>query len=317
MAALRAGIPVEASAVTVNRFCASGLEAIVMASERISSGADVILAGGAESMSMVPIVGNKPSVNPWLMEHRPDSYLGMGLTAERVAAKYQITREAADAYSLASHHKAIAAQQAGRFDAEMIAVHTRVPDGAAWQPACITADDGPRRETSLDALAALRPAFHAHGVVTAGNSSQTSDGAAAALVVSEQFLKRHNLTPLARIAGYATAGVEPGLMGMGPVTAIPRALQRAGIQLGDIAVIELNEAFAAQSLAVIAAASLDPDRVNVNGGAIALGHPLGCTGAKLMASLLSELRRRKARWGMITLCVGGGQGVAAVIENLA
>ncbi|HXR96492.1 MAG TPA: thiolase family protein [Terriglobales bacterium] len=317
MAALRAGIPVEASAVTVNRFCASGLEAIVMASERISSGADVILAGGAESMSMVPIVGNKPSVNPWLMEHRPDSYLSMGLTAERVAAKFQITREAADAYSLASHHKAIAAQQAGLFNDEIVPVETRLPDGAGWQPVRITADDGPRRETSLEALAALCAAFHAHGVVTAGNSSQTSDGAAASLLVSESFLTTHGLRPLARIAGYATAGVEPGLMGMGPVAAIPRALQRAGVQLGDLAVIELNEAFAAQSLAVIAAASLDPARVNVNGGAIALGHPLGCTGAKLMASLLAELRRRKARWGMITLCVGGGQGVAAVIENLA
>ncbi|MGH3185605.1 MAG: thiolase family protein, partial [Streptosporangiaceae bacterium] len=275
---------------------------------------------GAESMSMVPIVGNKPSANPWLMEHHPESYLSMGLTAERVAEKYGISREAADAFALASHQKAVAAQDAGRFAAEIVPVRTRVADPAAadyWREVTINQDEGPRRNTSLAALAALKPVFHAHGRVTAGNSSQTSDGAAAALIASEPFVRERKLKPIARLAGYATAGVDPALMGMGPVEAIPRALRRAGIKLEEIALIELNEAFAAQALAVIAAAHLDPERVNVNGGAIALGHPLGCTGAKLLATLLHELQRRKARWGLVTMCVGGGQGAAAVIENLA
>lgn len=320
LAALRAGLPVEASAATVNRFCASGIEAIAIACERIAGGAEVIVAGGAESMSMVPIIGNKPSVNPWLMEHRPESYLSMGLTAERVARKCHIDREAADRFALASHQKAIAAQDAGRFDEEIVPVKSRIPDATAanyWREVVVSRDEGPRRDTSLAALAALKPAFHARGVVTAGNSSQTSDGAAAALIVSESFLRARKLTPLARLAGYATAGVDPALMGLGPVPAIPRALGRAGVKLEELAVIELNEAFAAQALAVIEEARLDPERVNVNGGAIALGHPLGCTGAKLLATLVNELRRRHARWGMITLCVGGGQGAAAVIENLA
>jgi len=320
LAALRAGLPVEASAATVNRFCASGIEAIAIACERISAGAEVILAGGAESMSMVPIVGHHPSINPWLLEHRPESYLSMGLTAERLARVCHIDREAADRFALASHQKAIAAQDGGRFDAELVPVKSRVPDAAApnyWREVEVSRDEGPRRDTSLAALAALKPVFHAQGVVTAGNASQTSDGAAAALIVSEAFLRARNLTPLARLAGYATAGVDPALMGLGPVPAIPRALRRAGVKLEELAVIELNEAFAAQALAVIREAGLDPERVNVNGGAIALGHPLGCTGAKLLATLVNELRRRRARWGLITLCVGGGQGAAAVIENLA
>lgn len=319
IAALRAELPVEASAATVNRFCASGIEAVAIASQRVAAGADVIVAGGAESMSMVPIVGNKPSANAWLMEHRPESYLSMGLTAERVAEKYHVTREAADAFALESHRKAIAAQDAGRFDEELVPVATRVPDETAadyWRPLRLERDEGPRRDTSAKALAALPPVFQAHGVVTAGNSSQTSDGAAAAVVVAEAFVKAHALTPVARLAGYATAGVDPAFMGMGPVAAVPKALRRAGLRLDEIDLIELNEAFAAQALAVMQELHMNPERVNVNGGAIALGHPLGCTGAKLLATITHELRRRKARWGLVTMCVGGGQGAAAVIENL-
>lgn len=319
IAALRAGLPVEASAATINRFCASGLEAIAVASERVRAGAEVIVAGGAESMSLVPIVGNKPSINPWLMDHRPESYLSMGLTAERVARAYGIGREQADEFAFASHRKAMAAQAAGRFRNELVPVRTRVPDETSadhWREVEIQEDEGPRRDTSLEALAALKPAFHAHGTVTAGNSSQTSDGAAAAVIVSEEYLKRKPIVPEGRIAGYGTAGVDPALMGIGPVQAIPKALRRAGIRLADLAIIELNEAFAAQALAVIAEAQLDPEIVNVNGGAIALGHPLGCTGAKLVATILHELQRRGARWGLVTMCVGGGQGAAAVIENL-
>lgn len=319
ISALRAGIPVEASAATVNRFCASGLEAVAIGCERVASGAQAVLAGGAESMSMVPIVGNKPSANPWLMEHRPGSYLSMGLTAERVAREHKISREAADDFALQSHRKAAAAQAEGRFEEEIAAVATRVPDAEAegyWRDTVVARDEGPRADTNPAALAALKPAFRAHGTVTAGNSSPMSDGAAAALIASESLVRELRLRPLARLAGYATAGVAPEMMGMGPVAAIPRALKRAGVGLKDIEVIELNEAFACQALAVIAALDLDPERVNVNGGAIALGHPLGCTGAKLLATLLSELRRRRQRWGLISLCVGGGQGAAAVVENL-
>ncbi|MGH9467332.1 MAG: thiolase family protein [Terriglobales bacterium] len=319
IAALRAELPVAASAATVNRFCASGIEAIAIACERVRMGADVIVAGGAESMSMVPIVGNKPSANPWLMEHRPESYLSMGLTAERVAQRYHIGREAADIFALHSHVKAIAAQDTGRFDEEIVAVDTRVPDAGAadyWRAIRLEQDEGPRRDTSAEALAGLKPVFHAHGTVTAGNSSQTSDGAAAAVIVSQKFLQGHKLQPVARLAGYATVGVDPAFMGIGPVQAIPRALGRAGLRLEDIDLIELNEAFAAQALAVMQELHLDPERVNVNGGAVALGHPLGCTGAKLLATLTHEMRRRKSRWGLVTMCVGGGQGAAAVIENL-
>jgi acetyl-CoA acyltransferase len=318
IAALRAELPDEAAAVTVNRFCASGLEAIAIASQRVQAGgADVIVAGGTESMSMVPIVGNKPSANPWLIDHRPEAYLSMGLTAERVAAQCGIRREAADAFALDSHRRAAAAQDAGRFDAELVPVATRVPDGrGGWRDGVIRQDEGPRRDTSAAALAALPPVFHAHGQVTAGNSSQSSDGAAAAVVASEEYVRARGLTPRARFAAYATVGTDPALMGLGPVAAIPKALRRAGVTLADIEVIELNEAFAAQALAVIHTAGLDPARVNVSGGAIALGHPLGCTGAKLLATILGELERRRARWGLITMCVGGGQGAAAVLENL-
>ena len=318
IAALRAELPDEVSAVTVNRFCASGLEAIAIASQRVEAGgAEAILAGGTESMSMVPIVGNKPSANPWLMDHRPEAYLSMGLTAERVAKACAIGREEADAFALESHRKAIAAQDAGRFTDEIEPVTTRVPDGdGGWREQVIRQDEGPRRDTSAAALAALAPVFHTHGSVTAGNSSQASDGAAAAVIASERFVQARKLAPRARLASYATVGTDPALMGLGPVGAIPKALRRAGVKLEEIDVIELNEAFAAQALAVIREAHLDAGRVNVNGGAIALGHPLGCTGAKLLATLLAELERRRARWGLITMCVGGGQGAAAVVESL-
>jgi acetyl-CoA acyltransferase len=318
IAALRAELPDEVSAATVNRFCASGIEAIAIACLRVAAGeSEVMIAGGTESMSMVPIVGNKPSANPWLIDHRPEAYLSMGLTAERVAAKCAITRDAADAFALTSHEKAIAAQDAGRFEQETVAVATRVPDGqGGWKDAVIRQDEGPRRNTSAAALAALRPAFHARGSVTAGNSSQSSDGAAAAVIASERFVQARGLAPRARLAAYATVGTDPALMGLGPVGAIPKALRRAGIKLEEVEVIELNEAFAAQALAVMHATGMDPLRVNVNGGAIALGHPLGCTGAKLLATILHELERRRARWGLITMCVGGGQGAAAVVENL-
>lgn len=319
IAALRAELPVSVAAMTVNRFCASGLEAIAQASERIrAGGGQAALAGGTESMSLIPMGGHKIAVNPWLVAHHPESYLSMGLTAERVAVKYGITRDAADAFALASHQKALAAQAAGRFSEETVAVPTRVPDGAArsgWREIRFERDEGPRSDTSLAALAALKPAFHAHGQVTAGNSSQMSDGAAAVLVLSAAEAARRKLEPLGRLVAYATAGVDPALMGIGPVAAIPKALERSGLTLADLDVIELNEAFAAQSLAVIAAAGLDPARVNVNGGAIALGHPLGCTGAKLTATILAELARRRARYGLVTMCVGGGMGAAGIIEN--
>lgn len=321
IAALRARLPYRVAGATVNRLCASGLEAIAIASERVRAGSDCIVAGGTESMTMVPMGGYKPAPNPALMEHYPAAYLSMGLTAERLARQFGIGREEADAFALRSHQRAVAAIDAGRFEAETVAVRTRLPaatdagSGGAWKPITVTVDEGPRRDTSAAALAALKPAFHAHGQVTAGNSSQMSDGAAGVIVTSEALLQRRNLEPEGRLVAYATAGVDPGIMGIGPVAAIPLALRRAGLSLDDLAVIELNEAFAAQALAVIREAGLDPERVNVNGGAIALGHPLGCTGAKLTVSLLAELRRRKARYGMVTMCVGGGMGAAGILEN--
>jgi acetyl-CoA acyltransferase len=319
--ALRAGLPVESSAMTVNRYCASGLQSIALAAERIrGGGAEVIVAGGTESMSMVPMGGNKISINPWLMEHYPDSYLTMGLTAERVAAKYGITREQADSFSLASHRKAVDAQQAGRFtEIAPMTVAFTVPDGKSRSQRTeieFKADEGPRSDTSMDALAKLKAAFHAKGTVTAGNSSQTSDGAAAAVVMSAERAQALGIKPLARFVAFAYAGCLPEEMGIGPVYAIPKALKLAGLKLDEIDVIELNEAFAAQSLAVMKQLELDPAKVNVNGGAIALGHPLGCTGAKLTATLLPELKRRQARYGLVTMCVGGGMGAAGIFENL-
>jgi len=320
IAALRAELPVGVSAMTENRFCASGLEAIAIGSARVDAGAAAVLAGGAESMSMIPMGGHRIAPNPWLFEHRPESYLSMGLTAERLATQHHISREDADAFALQSHQRALAALANGSFTAECLEVKTQVPESngsnpATWRDVTVARDEGPRTDSSLAALAALKPAFHARGTVTAGNSSQMSDGAAAVLLLSEAEARRRNLQPLGRLVAYATAGVDPGIMGIGPVAAVPKALARAGIALQDIAVIELNEAFAAQALAVIRALGFDPARVNVNGGAIALGHPLGCTGAKLVASILNELARRKARYGLVTMCVGGGMGAAGIIEN--
>ena len=329
IAALRAGLPVESSAMTINRFCSSGLQAIAIAAERIMVGhAEVIVAGGTESMPMVPMGGNKISPNPWLMDHYPDSYLGMGLTAENLARKYGITREQADQFSYQSHRKALAAIAAGKFRDEVVPVEVRITaleNGAnggsnGSRPKTTTTmfdtDEGPRADTSLEALARLKPAFHARGTTTAGNSSQMSDGAAAAVVMSAERAKALGAKPLARFVAFATAGCPPEEMGVGPVYAIPKALKLAGLALDDIEVIELNEAFAVQALSVIKFAELDPARVNPNGGAIALGHPLGCTGAKLTATIVRELERRKGRYGLVTMCVGGGMGAAGIFERL-
>jgi acetyl-CoA acyltransferase len=321
IASLRAGLPVETSAMTINRFCSSGLQAIALAAERImAGGAEVIVAGGTESMSMIPMGGNKVSANPWLIEHYPDSYLSMGLTAERLAVQYGITREMADEFSLQSHRKALAAIAAGRFDDEVVPVPVSftTPNGAKPKRIEISfkVDEGPRADTSLEALGALKAAFHAHGTVTAGNSSQMSDGAAVAVVMSASRAKELGIAPLARYVAFATAGYKPEEMGVGPVYAIPKALKLAGLKLADIDVIELNEAFAAQALSVIKVGELDAARVNPNGGAVALGHPLGCTGAKLTATIIRELKRRKARYGLVTMCVGGGMGAAGIFENL-
>ena len=335
IAALRAGLPIETSAMTVNRFCSSGLQAIAMAADRIRGGAaQVIVAGGTESMTMVPMGGNKVSPNPWLVDHNPDAYINMGLGTEKIARKFGITREQADQFSVDSHKKALAAIAAGHFKDETVPVEvksTAVPNGngtssgsakakaaakAATQTFTFETDEGPRADTSLEALAKLKPAFHVKGTVTAGNSSQMSDGAAAAVVMSEERAKALGLKPLGRFVAYATAGVLPEEFGIGPVAAIPKVLKLAGLTLNDIAVFELNEAFAAQALAVIQQAGLDPSRVNPNGGAIALGHPLGCTGAKLTASILRELQRRNARYGMVTMCIGGGMGAAGILERL-
>jgi acetyl-CoA acyltransferase len=322
IASLRAGLPVEVSAVTINRFCSSGLQAIAMAAERImAGGAEVMVAGGTESMSMIPMGGNKISPNPWLVDHYPDAYLSMGLTAERLAERFSITRVECDEFSLHSHQKALAAIQAGKFEDETVAVPVSftTPNGSKPKRQEITfkVDEGPRADTSLEALSALKAAFHVKGVTTAGNSSQMSDGAAVAVVMSAERAKVLNITPLARYVSFATAGYKPEEMGLGPVVAIPKALKLAGLKLADIDVFELNEAFAAQSLAVIKEAGIDPARVNPNGGAIALGHPLGCTGAKLTASVIREMKRCKARYGMVTMCVGGGMGAAGIFENLS
>src|SRR5581483_3281116 len=321
IASLRAGLPVECSAMTINRFCSSGLQAIAMAAERIAcGGAEVIVAGGLESMSMIPMGGHKVSANPWLVEHYPDAYLSMGLTAERLAKRYGITREQADEFSLRSHQKALAAIQAGRFEDEVVPVPVSftTPNGSKPKRVEFTfkVDEGPRADTSLDVLAQLQPAFHAKGIVTAGNSSQMSDGAAA-VVMSAEKAKQLGIKPLARYVAFATAGYKPEEMGLGPVFAIPKALKLAGLSLDQVDVIELNEAFAAQALCVIKEAGLDPERVNPNGGAVALGHPLGCTGAKLTATIVRELKRRNGRYGVVTMCVGGGMGAAGIFENIA
>jgi acetyl-CoA acyltransferase len=332
IASFRAGLPVETSAMTINRFCSSGLQAIALAAERIRSGsAEIIVAGGTESMSMVPMGGNKVAPNPWLVDHKPDTYINMGLGTENIARKFGITREQADQFAADSHKKAIAAIAAGNFKDEIVPVEVKiiaVPNGngassnakAAPKPTTQTfvfgTDELPRADTSLEILAKLKPAFHVKGMVTAGNSSPLSDGAAASVVMSETRAKALGLKPLVRFVTFTTAGVLPEEFGIGPVAAIPKALKLAGLSLNDIAVIELNEAFAAQSLAVIQQAGLDASRVNPNGGAVALGHPLGCTGAKLTATIIREMQRRNARYGMVTMCIGGGMGAAGIFERV-
>ena len=322
IASLRAGIPVEASAVTVNRFCSSGLQAIAYGAERIMLGqAGAVVAGGTESMSLVPMGGNKVSPNPGLVDSYPDVYLSTGLVAENHARESGITREAQDEFSLRSHQRAVAAIEAGRFKDEIVPLRVRIAEPNGGGPPAIreitfAIDEGPRRDTSLQALGKLRAAFHVSGTVTAGNSSQTSDGAAAVVLTSAALAKERGLTPLARFVGYATAGVKPELFGIGPVPAMRKVLKQAGLTLDQIDLVELNEAFAAQVLACLKELPIDLERLNVNGGAIALGHPLGCTGAKLTATLIHELHRRKARYGIVTMCVGGGMGAAGVFERM-
>ena len=327
VASLRAGLPISVSGMTINRFCSSGLQAIAMAAERVMAGfADVVIAGGAESMSLVPMPGARLAPNPYMTECYPDVYLNMGLTAENLAQQYNIAREDADAFAFASHRKALAAVQGERFQDEIVPLEVTATEiaeaengsGLQSRSRSITfaRDEGPRADTSPEALAKLRPVFHAQGTVTAGNSSQTSDGAAAAVVMAAERAQELGLKPLGRFLAFAAAGVPPEVMGIGPVAAIPKALQMAGLKLDQIDLIELNEAFGVQSLAVIREAGLDPAKVNVNGGAIALGHPLGCTGAKLTATLLHEMKRRASRYGLVTMCIGGGMGAAGVFENL-
>lgn len=319
IASLRAGLPVESAAITVNRFCASGLQSIAFGAERIMTGAaDCILAGGAESMSLIPMGGHRVMPNPDLMHDNPAAYISMGLGTEELARKFEVSREDQDKFALRSHQNAIAAIDGAKFRDEIITLHLDeeiLENGKRVKRSILfDTDEGPRRETSLEALSALKPAFQQDGVITAGNSSQTSDGAAAVLLMSRSKMEEYGLRPLARFVSYAYAGVAPELFGIGPVTAIPKALKLAGLQRDALRVIELNEAFAAQSLAVIRQAELNPDIVNVNGGAIALGHPLGCTGAKLTVSLIYELKRRGGGHGMVTMCVGGGMGAAGIIE---
>ena len=317
IASLRAGLPDSVPAETVNRFCSSGSQTIAHAAERIMAGmAGQIIAGGTESMSLVRGNGRfRP--NPTLIDHRPEVYLSMGLTAENVARKYKIGREEADAFAYRSHQKALAAQEAGKFaDDGIVPLDVEIVEAEGTKRFTFDKDEGPRADTTQEALAKLKPVFHAKGVVTAGNSSQTSDGAAAVVVMSRKRSEELGLKPLARLVSYAVGGVGPEIMGMGPVVAVPKALKLAGLKLEDIDIIELNEAFACQALAVMRELGMDQERVNVNGGAVALGHPLGASGAKLTVQLLGEMRRRGSRYGLVTMCVGGGQGAATVFENL-
>ena len=322
IASLRAGIPVTASAATINRFCSSGLQAIAYAAERIMCGfSSVIVAGGTESMSLIPMGGHMVAPNPTLMDAYPDVYLSTGLVAENHARESAISRDEQDAFALRSHQRAVEAIDSGRFTDEVVPVTASVVDKSKVSDTCIktvtfATDEGPRRDTSLAALAKLRPAFHVSGSVTAGNSSQMSDGASAVIVTSAAYARDRGLTPLGRFVTFATAGVEPERFGIGPVPAIQKALKLAGLTLDQIDLVELNEAFAAQVLACLKALPIDPDRLNVNGGAIALGHPLGCTGAKLTTTLLHEMRRRHTRYGMVTMCVGGGMGAAGIFERM-
>ncbi len=320
IASLRAGLPVEVSAITINRFCSSGLQSIAFAAERIQCGsAEVILAGGTESMSLVPMGGHHFSPNPELVDSYPDVYLNMGLTAENLSKKYDISREQQDRFACQSHRKALQAIHARRFRDEIVPVevtvdHVNGEGEKVSRKFVLDQDEGPREDTTPEALAKLKPAFHLKGSITAGNSSQMSDGAAVVVLTSRDKAKDRGWKVLGRFVSFATAGVPPEEMGIGPKRAIPKALKLAGLDLEQIGLIELNEAFAAQALAVIREADLDPDRINVNGGAIALGHPLGCTGAKLTTTLLGEMRRRQVQFGMVTLCVGGGMGAAGILE---
>ena len=321
VAALKAGIPYQVPAQTINRFCSSGLQAIALAAERIMSGfADCVVAGGVESMTTVPMGGNKFSANPGLVADWPESFASMGITAELVASQYSIDRQAQDTFAAASHVKAAAAIEAGRFTDEIIPVQVEttaiVKNKVQKKNDLVSIDDGVRADTTVEGLTRLKPAFKVGGTVTAGNTSQMTDGAAASLVVSEEFLKKLGQNPLARFVAFAVKGVPPEIMGIGPVEAIPAALKMAGLKQGDIGLVELNEAFAAQSLAVIKTLDLNPDIINVNGGAIALGHPLGCTGAKLTATLLHEMGRRKTNYGMVSMCIGGGMGAAGIFERM-
>ena len=321
IASLRAGLPVEVPAQTVNRFCSSGLQTIALAAQQIMSGmGEAVIAGGVETMSQVPMSSNKFMANPTLAKEHPGVYIGMGQTAENLARQYEVTREEQDAFALRSHQRAAAAQDAGKFDDEIVPLEVEITlgEGGSVQTYRTTfdRDEGIRRDSSAEALAKLRPVFHAQGTVTAGNSSQTSDGAAAVLVMSEEKAERLGLEPMARFRSFAVGGVAPELMGIGPVTAVPKALKLAGVSLDEIDLVELNEAFAVQALAVIRELGLDEETVNVNGGAIALGHPLGCTGAKLTVQMLHELARQDKRLGLVTMCIGGGMGAAGVLERL-
>jgi len=317
VALLRAGLPDSVPGVTINRFCSSGLQAIAMAAEKIrSGGAEIILAGGTESMSLLPMSGHKFAPNPWMVDHIPQIYMGMGLTAEEVYRKYDVSREDQDQFSYRSHQNALKAQAEGRFDDEIVPLEVDHTTPSGTKKGKFNKDEGPRADTSLEALAKLRPVFHAAGTVTAGNSSQTSDGAAAAIVMSEKKARELGLKPMALFRSFAVGGVPPEIMGIGPIVAIPKALKLAGLKLEDIGLVELNEAFAVQALAVAREVGLDQETLNVNGGAIALGHPLGCTGAKLTATILREMQRRGVKYGMVTMCIGGGQGAAGIFENL-
>lgn len=321
LAALRAGLPVEVPGQTVNRFCSSGLQTIANAAMAIQAGmADVIIAGGSESMSMVPMIGNKFSPNPVMALEAPQVYMNMGLTAERVAEAYDVSREAQDEYALSSHQKAAEALLAGRFSDQIVPIEVEVveagPNGLESHTHRFEVDEGVRQDTNLEALSRLKPVFKQGGTVTAGNASQMSDGAAGVVIMSEARAAELGLTPLARFVAYGVGGVAPEVMGVGPLAAVPKALRLAGLKMDDIDLIELNEAFASQAVAVVRGLEMDPDRLNVNGGAIALGHPLGCTGAKLTVQMVYELKRRRARFGLVTMCIGGGMGAAGIFENL-
>jgi acetyl-CoA acyltransferase len=322
IAVLRAGLPDTIPAMTVNRFCSSGLQTIALAAQQVIAGwGQVIIAGGAESMSLVPMVGFHFAPNPYLALEYPGVYLSMGLTAENVAREYNVTREDQDKFAWRSHQRALAAQDAGKFKDEIVPLDVNLVEpsdgGTKTQKYVFAADEGPRRDTSMEALAGLKPVFQDRGTVTAGNSSQTSDGAAAVVVMERQRAAALGLKPLVRMVSFAVAGVPPEMMGIGPIAAVPKALKLAGLKLEDVGLIELNEAFAAQAVAVVRQLEMDEDRVNVNGGAIALGHPLGATGAKLTVQLINEMKRRRVQFGMVTMCIGGGMGAAGIFENLS